>query len=73
MLTTETQPLFQVDLARKDIGHVLGIAGKCGTKMKAVDVANQHLQDVKDHAGTKGDVAGIYGAVRMESGLKYEN
>ena len=41
--------------------------------MDAVEVANRHLEDVKDHAGDKGDLAGIYGAVRKESGLQFEN
>ena len=41
--------------------------------MKAVEVADAHLQAVKAEKGTKGDIAGIYGAVRLESGLKYEN
>ena len=41
--------------------------------MNSVEVAKKHLQQVKEHAGDKGDLAGIYGAVRQESGLKYEN
>ena len=73
MLTFLTQPLFQVDLARKDAGHMLEIAENSGAKMKAIEVANQHLKEVKDHSGTKGDLAGIYGAVRKESGLRFEN
>jgi len=40
--------------------------------MKAVEVARQHLSDVKDYRGEKGDLAGIYGAVRQESGLPFE-
>ena len=41
--------------------------------MKSVELADSHLQDVQKHMGSKGDIAGIYGAVRQESGLKYEN
>jgi len=40
--------------------------------MKAAEVAQQHLKEVKDYAGERGDLAGIYGAVRKESGLAYE-
>ena len=32
-----------------------------------------HMEMVEKYAGAKGDIAGIYGAVRMESGLKFEN
>ncbi|KAI9718675.1 MAG: hypothetical protein M1828_006610 [Chrysothrix sp. TS-e1954] len=67
------EPLFQVDLAIKDANHALNLATASGAKMNSVEVAKKHLQDVKAHAGEKGDIAGIYGAVRQESGLKYEN
>lgn len=66
------EPLFGVDLARKDARHALEIAGSGGAKMKAVEVADQHLKVVQDHMGARGDLAGIYGAVRAESGLKFE-
>jgi hypothetical protein len=39
----------------------------------AFKVASMHLEMVEEYAGAKGDIAGIYGAVRMESGLKFEN
>jgi hypothetical protein len=28
---------------------------------------------VQEHMGSKGDIAGVYGAVRKEAGLKFEN
>jgi len=66
-------PLFAVDLARKDAGHALNLAKAAGTRLKNVEVADAHLAQVKEHVGEMGDIAGIYGAVRMEAGLKYEN
>lgn len=66
-------PLFAVDLARKDAKHALDLAASAGAKMRAVEVADSHLRAVKEHQGAKGDIAGIYGAVRKESGLKFEN
>jgi 3-hydroxyisobutyrate dehydrogenase-like beta-hydroxyacid dehydrogenase len=66
------EPLFAVDLARKDAGHALALASSSGAKMRAVEVADQHLKEVKEHMGPKGDIASIYGAVRKESGLKFE-
>ena len=67
------EPLFAVDLARKDVKHALDLAASVGTKMKAVEVVDAHLAAVKEHMGAKGDIASIYGAVRQESGLKFEN
>ncbi|KAF2145284.1 uncharacterized protein K452DRAFT_284661 [Aplosporella prunicola CBS 121167] len=67
------EPLFAIDLARKDARHALDLAKNNGARMRAVEVADAHFADVQKHVGSKGDVAGIYGAVRQESGLKYEN
>ncbi|KAL8744329.1 MAG: hypothetical protein Q9190_003421 [Brigantiaea leucoxantha] len=67
------EPLFGVDLARKDAGHALDLARRSGARMRDVEVADEHLHDVQNHTGSKGDIAGIYGAVRQESGLQFEN
>ncbi|KAK4548362.1 hypothetical protein LTR36_010232 [Oleoguttula mirabilis] len=67
------EPLFNAKLARKDAGHARSLAESCGAKMKALEVADAHLQAVIEHSGDKGDIAAIYGAVRQESGLKFEN
>ena len=58
------QPLFGVDLARKDVGHALDLAKASGTKLKNLEGIDAHLIDVQQHMGSKGDIAGIYGAVR---------
>ena len=62
-----------MDLARKDANHALSLAEASGTRLKGVEVAYGHLAAVQKHKGSKGDIAGIYGAVRQEAGLKYEN
>lgn len=67
------EPLFHVDLARKDARHALDLAKKNGCSVPALSVADQHLVKVKAHLGDKGDIPSIYGAVRQESGLKFEN
>ncbi|KAK5118466.1 hypothetical protein LTR62_002980 [Meristemomyces frigidus] len=67
------EPLFAASLARKDARHAQALAASCGVKMRAVEVADKHLEEVVQHMGDKGDIAGIYGAVRQESGLKFEN
>jgi len=67
------EPLFAVDLARKDARHAMALAKASGTRMKDVEVADAHLAKVKAHKGVSGDIAGIYGAVRQEAGLSFEN
>jgi len=67
------EPLFGVDLARKDARHALALAKQSGTQMKAVEVADAHMAAVKEYMPEKGDIAGIYGIVRQEAGLKFEN
>ncbi|KAK3990095.1 putative oxidoreductase YfjR [Cladorrhinum sp. PSN332] len=69
----KSDPLFAVDLARKDAGHALSLAKEAGTRLKNVETADEHLRQLKEHVGEKGDIAGIYGAVRLEAGLTYEN
>ena len=66
------EPLFQVDLARKDIRHARKIAKDSGVTLPNLETADAHLAQVQEHR-KDGDVAAIYGAVRKENGLKYEN
>jgi len=67
------EPLFAVDLARKDARHAMKLAKDAGTRLKDLEVADAHLEQVKKHKGEAGDIAAIYGAVRQEAGLKFEN
>lgn len=67
------EPLFAVDLARKDIRHAKALAESAGTTMQNIETADKHLAEVKEHCGPSGDIAGIYGAMRKEAGLKFEN
>lgn len=67
------EPLFHVDLARKDARHAKALADSSGTSMKGMDVARARLDDVKEQLGDKGDIPSVYGTVRKESGLEFEN
>ncbi|KAK7981884.1 6-phosphogluconate dehydrogenase [Apiospora saccharicola] len=67
-------PLFSADNAVKDASHALDLGQSNGVELKNAQVAKEYAQDVAKHAGgDKGDIAGIYGAVRLRAGLKYEN
>ncbi|PVI04568.1 6-phosphogluconate dehydrogenase-like protein NAD-binding protein [Periconia macrospinosa] len=67
------EPLFHIDLALKDSGHALSLAEKNDCSVPALKVARKHLEQVKEHLPDKGDIPSVYGAVRQESGLKFEN
>ena len=69
----DPQPAFGVDLAMKDARHALNLAEKSGTRLRGIELARSHLESVKREKGEKGDIAGIYGVVRQESGLNYED
>lgn len=62
-----------MDLAIKDATHALALAEKSGAKLPGMELAKNHLEAVEEHQGRIGDIAGIYGAVRKESGLPFEN
>lgn len=67
------EPLFHIDLARKDTRHAKALANSSGASVKGLDVAAARLDDVKAYLGDKGDIPSVYGAVRKESGLEFEN
>ncbi|KAH8681408.1 6-phosphogluconate dehydrogenase-like protein NAD-binding protein [Xylariales sp. PMI_506] len=68
------EPLFSADNAIKDANHMQSVAQEAGIELKNVATAKGYLEDVvKEKGGSKGDIAGIYGAARVRAGLKYDN
>jgi 3-hydroxyisobutyrate dehydrogenase-like beta-hydroxyacid dehydrogenase len=67
------EPLFAAKLARKDARHAQAIAQSSGVTMRNVELADGYLAKVVEEKGDQGDIAGIYGAKRMESGLGFDN
>ncbi|KAF2107337.1 6-phosphogluconate dehydrogenase-like protein [Lophiotrema nucula] len=67
------QPLAQIDPARAIAASILDLAKTSGASLKGYDIASKHLDAVRSHVGEGGNISGIYGAVRLESGLLYEN
>lgn len=53
------EPLFAVDLARKDARHAKKVAEDSGTRMRIAELGDEYLVGVKDEMGEKGDIAGI--------------
>ena len=67
------QPVVGVDMAIHLANEVSELASSSGVKLPAYDAGRKHLDMVKAHAGAKGDIAGIYGALGRDSNLAYEN
>lgn len=53
--------------------HVLELAESCGTKLPAYEAARKNMDVIEDSVGPTGDIDGLYGAVRVLSGLPYAN
>ena len=43
------------------------------TRLPALEIADAHLAKVEDLKGDKGDYVGLYGILRQEAGMSYEN
>ncbi|KAF4625075.1 hypothetical protein G7Y89_g13096 [Cudoniella acicularis] len=67
------EPLIAIGMIKEVADHVNNLAKQSGTELGAYKIACRHVDMAKKHAGVAGDVAGIYGAVRVESGLSFEN
>lgn len=69
-MTAFTQSIVEVAKARILTSQVLELALASTTSLKSYKVAADHLAIAEAHAGPHYDV-GIYGAVRVESGLPF--
>jgi 3-hydroxyisobutyrate dehydrogenase-like beta-hydroxyacid dehydrogenase len=67
------EPLFHIDLARKDARHARDLADRSGASVKMLGLAQERLDKVKEEIGDKGDIPSVYGVVRKESGLEFKN
>lgn len=64
--------MVEVSKARHLTSQVLDLAKASSVSLKSYKVAVEHLETVETNAGSKGDITGIYGAVRVESQMRYE-
>lgn len=63
--------MVEVSSARALTSKILDLAKKLNVSLPGYEVAINHLAVPEKHAGPKGDITGIYGAVRVESGLEF--
>ncbi|KAF2266512.1 6-phosphogluconate dehydrogenase-like protein [Lojkania enalia] len=67
------KPGIEVSKALVLTSQVLNVAKANDVSLKSYEVAVKHLEDVQAHSGPSASILGIYGAVREESGLPFEN
>lgn len=65
--------MVEVKKGRHLTAQVLDLARANNVSLKSYKVAVDHLADVENNAGPKEDICGIYGAVRVESGMDFYN
>ena len=65
--------MVEVHKARELTSQVLGLGKTQEVSLKSYEVAISHLAALESHAGPAADITGVYGAVRLESGLPFEN
>lgn len=67
------QSIVEVAKANALTAQILELASASMTSLNSYKVAIDHLRSAEAHAGPKSDIMGIYGAVRVESGLPFQN
>ena len=66
-------PIGNVAMVKGVAEHVLDLAASCGTKLPAYETARKQMNVLEDTKGPAADIDGLYGTIRMQSGLKFEN
>lgn len=67
------QPLISKEMAQSLAAETMDMARESSTSIKAYETAVEHMKMVKSYARPTGDIGGLFGVVRMESGLNYKN
>ncbi|KAF2236498.1 NAD(P)-binding protein [Viridothelium virens] len=70
---SQGKPMVNAGPATELAAHVLEAARESGAHLPAYEVAVKHLTAVRDRTGATEDISGIYGVVRLESGLRYSD
>ncbi|KFA48804.1 hypothetical protein S40293_01511 [Stachybotrys chartarum IBT 40293] len=69
-------PWSDLGLALKDVGLGVGAAERAGARLEVGELVMRHLRKAEEYGEAQGrrlDSAALYGAVRAEAGLEFEN
>jgi len=64
--------MVPIDMAVKVSSHVVALAEAHGADLPAYKAVRKQINVVKEYCGSEGDLLGVYGAGRLQSGLPYE-
>lgn len=64
--------MVPIDMAVKVSSHVLSLAEAHGAELTAYKAVRKQIDAVKEHCGSDGDLLGVYGVGRLQSGLPYK-
>jgi hypothetical protein len=64
--------MFMARLAIKDCNLMTSLTEKAGGKLPGIDLVKGQLQTVDKTMGETGDIAGVYGVLREQSGLPFK-
>lgn len=67
------QPVTTIDTAIALSDKISGIATGLGVQLKTYEIARQHLREARAASSGSADILSIYGAVRLEAGMKYKS
>ena len=67
------RPLVPINECHRLATEILDLGNRSGASLRAYEQGVEHMKVVQQHAGASGDISGIYGAVRLESGLTFKN
>jgi hypothetical protein len=51
----------------------MSLANAVGFRLKALEIADEHLAQVEEFKGVRGGYVGLYGVLRQAVSLNYEN
>ncbi|UNI16485.1 hypothetical protein JDV02_002916 [Purpureocillium takamizusanense] len=69
----EKKALIPISMATKENGHLNDLAQRHGVKLKTLDTVTHHTDSVTAKRGPDANLLAIYGSIREESGLPFEN
>lgn len=63
--------MIPIDMAVKVSSHVLSLADAHRAEIPAYKAVRRQIEVVKEYCGSAGDLLGVYGVGRLQSGLPY--
>ncbi|OAQ83719.1 6-phosphogluconate dehydrogenase family protein [Purpureocillium lilacinum] len=70
---SEKKPMIPISMAVKENNHLNDLAQKNGVKLKTLETVTHHTNSVTAKRGPDANLLAIYGSIREDSGLPFEN